>query len=94
MSENNMKHVVVGIHIPDRFEQANRVQSVLTKYGCSIKTRLGLHETSKEHCAVNGLLILEMYINEDEMKQMMKEIKEIEGGIEVQKMIFESRNAQ
>jgi len=35
---------ILGILIPDRVKDAVKIQEALTKYGCSIKTRLGLHE--------------------------------------------------
>ena len=36
------------------------VQKILTGWGCFIKTRLGLHEGTLDHCSDAGLLILEL----------------------------------
>lgn len=87
-----MQHTVIGLLIPNRFKQAGDVQEILTKYGCSIKTRLGLHETNKDYCATNGLLLLEMYGKEEEMIKMVEELKAIDGGLDVQQMIFKQKN--
>ena len=83
-----MKHTVVGIHIPNRFKHAGDVQKVLTEYGCSIKTRLGLHEVNNEFCAINGLLLLEMYGKETEMDEMVNKLIAIDDGIDIQQMVF------
>lgn len=49
---------IMGIEIQKREELAVRVQELLTKHGCVIKTRLGLHETGNI-CSPSGLIILE-----------------------------------
>jgi hypothetical protein len=82
-----MKHIVIGIHIPDRVKQASLVQKVLTEYGCSIRTRIGLHEVCDEFCAINGLLLLEMFGKEDEMDAMVKKLQDIQG-VDTQFMVF------
>ena len=87
-----MLHTVVGIHVPNRFQQANKVQDILTKYGCSIKTRLGLHEVNSEYCAINGLLLLEMYGKQEEMTRMIAELEALDENIEVKQMIFHHKN--
>ncbi|HOH47332.1 MAG TPA: hypothetical protein PLX59_05780 [Candidatus Cloacimonadota bacterium] len=55
-----MTYKVVLIKIDHRSTEAGKVQSILTEYGCSIKVRLGLHEVSKEFCANDGLIVLEV----------------------------------
>jgi len=81
------KIVILGLHITDRVKEAIRVQDVLTKFGCSIKTRLGLHEVQENFCSSNGLIILELTGNAEEMAKLEKELLKIEG-LEVQKMTF------
>ena len=87
----SMQHTVIGVYISNRFQQAAKVQQILTEYGCSIKTRLGLHETNKEYCASNGLLLLEMFGPEKDMNTMVGKLKELGDGIEVQQMIFKHK---
>ena len=40
------KTTIMGIVIDPRNTHAVDVQNILTRHGCIIKTRLGLHETS------------------------------------------------
>ena len=49
---------IMGIEIKERKKEAINVQSLLTKHGCIIKTRLGLHDTGNV-CSPNGLIILD-----------------------------------
>ncbi len=78
---------ILGILITDRKKEAGKVQNVLTKYGCSIKTRLGLHEVSDDVCSTSGLLLLELTGNLSEMDKLEKELVAI-AGTQTQKMIF------
>lgn len=80
-------HRILGIHITDRVTKAASVQSLLSEYGCFIVTRLGLHESSPDFCAPNGLLILEMLDNEVIVSELIEKLNMIEG-IEIQQMTF------
>jgi hypothetical protein len=64
------------------------VQKIFSKYGCNIKTRLGLHEVSEDVCSPSGLVLLEMFGKEEDILRMEKDLKAVEG-IRVQKMVFE-----
>jgi len=77
---------ILGILITDRQEEAGKVQSVLTKYGCSIKTRLGLHEVN-DLCSTSGLILLELTGENADMDKLENELKTI-GGTQTQKMVF------
>ena len=81
------KRTIVGISVSNRVKQVSKLQAILTEYGCSIKTRLGLHETSKTVCSTMGLLILELIDNPAEIKAFLDKLSKIEG-IEVKKMTF------
>ena len=81
------KHLIFGVHITNRVKRVPEVQKVLTEYGCSIKTRLGLHEASATACSPNGLILLEMVGDDKESDRMARKLRAIEG-IEVQKMVF------
>lgn len=84
-----MMYTVVGIHVPNRLAHATSIQKILTEYGCSIRTRLGLHAVAKDFCANSGLLLLEMYGEDAKLKEMMVKLKKLDNGIEVQQMIFQ-----
>lgn len=73
--DKNMVYKVVLIKIDHRASEATKVQSILTEYGCNIKVRLGLHEVSKEFCANDGLVVLEV---EGEIDEMIDKLNAIE----------------
>ena len=81
------KHLIVGVHITNRVKHVPEVQKVLTEFGCSIKTRLGLHEASATVCSPNGLILLEMVGDDRASNRMARKLKAITG-VEVQKMVF------
>jgi hypothetical protein len=71
---------IMAIKIEPRVEIAPTVQAILTKYGCIIQTRLGLHEASKTSCSNSGLVILNLIHDEkDEIKNLKKELNDLEG---------------
>lgn len=76
--EVGMTYKVILIKIDHRSTEAVKMQSVLTKYGCSIKVRLGLHEVSKEMCANDGLIVLEVEDNKRTLNKIVAELKKIE----------------
>jgi hypothetical protein len=82
------KHIILGIHITGRVQRVPRVQDLFSEYGCSIKTRLGLHEASEGVCSPNGLILLEMTGPEAPIFELARKLEDVEG-IDVQKMVFE-----
>jgi len=82
------RHIVLGVHITDRVHHAHAVQDLLTEYGCSIKTRIGLHEVSNESCSPNGLILLEVAGDEKPAFELVEKLNAVEG-VDVQQMIFE-----
>jgi len=82
-----MKKIILGIQITDRMTKVPEVQKIFSKYGCNIKTRLGLHEVNENVCSPSGLVLLEMFGKEEEILRMEKDLKALEG-IRVQKMVF------
>lgn len=81
--------VIMGILIGHREEEALKVQELLTKYGCYIKTRLGLHDMPAEGtCSSRGLLILEFLPgNESEINTFEEALSKLES-IVVKRMEF------
>lgn len=80
-------HVIVGLHLTDRFNQAGVVQGLLTEYGRLIKTRVGLHRT-EELGTAQGVILLEMVGDEAGWREMGRRMREIPG-VEVQEIVFE-----
>ncbi len=79
---------ILGLYITDRVKDAVQVQDILTRYGCSIKTRLGLHEVVNEYCSTSGLILLELTGDKQEMDNLEKELRQV-AELQIQKMEFE-----
>jgi hypothetical protein len=77
-------HIIYAIHVTDRLHQVGEVQRLLTEYGCHIKTRLGLHESS---AAPNGLLLLEMVGEAKRCQELFDKLNAITG-IEAKSVTF------
>lgn len=82
------KHILMGVHITERVEHATAVQKVLTRYGCQIRTRLGLHEADSGLCSSNGLILLELLDDDPACAELRTELAAI-AGVEVQTMVFD-----
>ena len=82
------RHIVLGVHITDRVHHAHVVQDLFTEYGCSIKTRIGLHEVADEFCSPNGLVLLEMAGDEKPICELIDKLNAVEG-VDTQKMVFD-----
>lgn len=81
------KHYIVGIHVTNRVRHVPSVQNVLTEFGCSIKTRIGLHEMSGDTCSPNGLILVELIGDDNNLKNFTSSLQKIEG-VEVKEMVF------
>ncbi len=77
-----MAHTIIGICLKNRTQEAAGLQEILTRYGCSIKTRIGLHDVAEGQCAAGGIILLEVISKQAEM------IKELSEKFDVQTMQF------
>lgn len=73
-----MNTTIMGIALEARNRFAPNLQEILTKHGCIISMRLGLHEASKEKCAERGLILLQLCAEEEEISALKKDLSEIE----------------
>ena len=80
-------HTILGIHSGNRMEQSAHVQKILTEYGCSIRTRIGLHEVQDGVCALDGIILLELFGEPTPCEELYLKLREIPG-LQVQKMTF------
>ncbi|HEY8888685.1 MAG TPA: hypothetical protein VIM70_00255 [Clostridium sp.] len=74
-----MNTTIMAIALESRNRFAPNLQEVLTKHGCIISMRLGLHETSKDLCAERGLILLQLCAEEEEISALKEELGKIEG---------------
>ena len=80
-------HIVFGIHISNRVQNAVEVQKVFTEFGCNIKTRVGLHDVAGDVCAPGGVVILELVGPATITGEVAGRLDAI-SGVEVQKIEF------
>lgn len=69
---------IMMIFVNHRKDSAISVQNLLTKHGCAIKTRIGLHETSAQ-CAEDGLILLQLEGELSEFNALEKDLKQLDG---------------
>ena len=74
-----METTIMAVSIDPRSAHAPQIQTILTKHGCIIKTRLGLHEVSQNSCSEEGLIILHIHSSLDEIKTLENELLDVEG---------------
>lgn len=82
------KTTILGVLLKKRTVTSPEFQEVLSKYGCSIKTRIGIHNVSDGICSPDGVILLDLIGEESEINALEEAIKAIDGS-EVQKMVFE-----
>lgn len=70
---------ILVIKVSNRPKNAVRVQEILTRFGCNIKTRLGIHEFSSEcEDGDEGIIILELIGEQAEIEKMMNELERLD----------------
>ncbi|MCM1992589.1 hypothetical protein [Oceanirhabdus seepicola] len=74
-----MECTIMAIAINPRTKSAPTVQEILTKHGCIIKTRLGLHETSEATCSQRGLILLQLRPDAENIEKLKADLTNIEG---------------
>jgi len=69
-----MVNKIISVLLERRNEEAPTFQEILTKHGCIIKIRLGVHEL--EGCANKGLIILVVRGSKEEVNNLMNDLKD------------------
>ena len=70
---------IVGIRVNHRVANAVGLQEYLTRYGCNIKLRVGLHETNEKFCADDGVIMLQLCGEKDALEAMVTGLNAMEG---------------
>ena len=77
--------VILGVKLVNREQASLKFQEIITKYGCSIGTRIGLPPKNRE-CEQWGIILLE--INDfSQAEKLEKELLKIDN-VELQRMVF------
>lgn len=66
--------VIVQEH---RVETATRVQEVLTRFGCNIRVRLGLHDAGMSSCSNSGMIVLQICGEKADADQLLAEVLKV-----------------
>ncbi len=69
---------IIGVKLENRHNNSQKLQEIATKFGCSIKTRIGLHEVSECVCSHSGLILFEVI---NKAAELEKELKTLEGAV-------------
>jgi len=82
-----METNILGIKLKNRTETAVELQDILTKYGCSIRSRIGLHDNAAGEVDDHGIILLELTGDLSEQQNLENALKNL-NGVQVQKMGF------
>ncbi len=69
---------VMLVMVTDRKKSALKIQKALTKSGCAIQARIGLHETTKT-CSNAALMVLQLAGTKAETAELRKNLNAIAG---------------
>ena len=68
---------IMAVLQENRVETATKVQEVLTRNGCNIRFRLGLHDAGLESCSNSGLILLQVCGGKEEVEQLQAELQKV-----------------
>ncbi|HPF16120.1 MAG TPA: hypothetical protein P5107_07575 [Thermotogota bacterium] len=70
---------VMAIMVANRKEEAEKVQKLLTGWGCLIKMRVGLHDQVLDNCSDEGLIILELVGDQEKHEELLRKLNVLKG---------------
>jgi len=74
-----MERNVLLIYMSTRQETAEKVQKILTAWGCYVKTRLGIHDRVLDKCTDTGLVFLELVGESEKHQEVERKLNLIKG---------------
>lgn len=86
MANKKESHIVLTVHVTDRLKKAPLIQKTLSEFGNVIRTRVGLHEITKDYSSPEGVLLLDI-VGEPKARQLQKTLNKIPG-IETKLVVF------
>jgi len=72
-------YYLIGIRMDNRVGNAQKFQETLTKNGCKIRARLGLHDVSEDSCANDGLIVLQPCGDKAEVERLTADLNALPG---------------
>lgn len=80
--------LIIGINVPSFAKNSCEIQKVFTEYGCSIRTRIGLHDVAEGLCSPSGIILVEFISGETSADEMIAKLRKADPALEIQKMVF------
>ena len=74
-----MERNVLLIYMSTRQETAEKVQKILTGWGCYIKTRLGIHDGVLDKCTDTGLVFIELVGETEKHTEIERKLNLLKG---------------
>ena len=68
---------IMAILQENRVDTATKVQEALTRYGCNIRLRLGLHDAGMATCSNSGLILLQLCGDKAEAEKLQADLQGI-----------------
>ena len=81
------KVTIIGVLLSNRTVTSPCFQEVISKHGCNIKTRIGLHTVVEGKCSTDGVILLEAIGSDEEVESLKRGIEAIPDA-QVQDMVF------
>lgn len=85
MVQTQAMTIIIGIKLNDKEKTAIELQRILTEFGCDIKLRIGINNSSFL-CSKTGIILLQIENKESAIK-LENSLINI-SGIELERMIF------
>jgi hypothetical protein len=79
---------ILGLLIKHRHQNIMLVQDIFSKFGCSIRTRLGINIAHEYNVPDAGLILLELTGDIKEMDKLEEALRDLHE-VQVNKMVFE-----
>lgn len=80
--------IILGIQVKKTANTGVSLQSILSKYGGVIKTRLGLNEVVGDHATTEGLILLELSGDPNDCQRLENELLSLDN-LDIKKMVFQ-----
>lgn len=72
-------YYIIGLRIAHRSANAVRLQEALTKHGCNIRMRVGMHETGGDFCSDDGVIMLQACGDQEAIGKMITDFNALDG---------------
>jgi hypothetical protein len=74
-----MKRDALLIYMSTRKETAEKVQKILTAWGCFIRTRLGIHDGVLDSCTETGLVFIDLVGDPEKHDELTRKLNLVNG---------------